>query len=831
MASSDGPAVEDVPVNRYASSTSPVEESQRGFAAAVLDWEQAATETDVPDLRERIERLTAAGIHVGVLTTGDPVVPARLLGPSPPGPGRLIVGAALSDLLDQLWEDGVGPALAVLAGDGWGTARTGVRERRCAVAPGPVVRVLDDVLRGVAVRRVPAIDPDPRWIIVERGRDVVRHRVTETLFTLAASGVATRGSVEERLGEGRPLLVAAGVYEGGGTHDGLLSGPTWTDVELVPPPAQDVRILDLRTGVLHRAEVGGDGRPVRSLRFASVERPHVLGLRLEAGLGRIREEDPPTVWRTATGRDGGGIGVLSRDAWCVDGDVQTLERVAVAESDPYAVPVRAHAGARLQAARARGFEQLLCEHRRRWARRWAAVDVRIPAAPQDELALRFALFQLWGLAGGRHDLAVGARGVSGPAYSGHVFWDADVFVLPALVAVDPASAAGMVDYRVRRLDAALRWARAHGHRGARFPWESALTGEDVTPARGFLGGEPVPIRTGALEEGITADVAWAVVRRAAWAGTDAAMGPGERRILRETARYWASRCERDADGRAHIRGVIGPDEYHESVSDNAFTNGMARWNLRAAADLAGADVEAAESAAWLALARDLVDGYDAAAGIHEQFAGYLRLRPLTMRDVGVAAPVAADVLLGRDEVAASQLVKQPDVVMLHHLVPDEAGVETRGPDLDYYVPRTTHGSSLSPAVTASVLARAGRVDEALDLLRVALTIDLEDRGGTTASGLHIGAAAGAWQALLLGFVGVDVRDGVLVLDPVLPTAWPEVEVRFRCLGSDVRVAVTGAEVAVSTTHPVRVRLRGGPVVRLAAGHPDALVRLSVRRAG
>ena len=237
----------------------------------------------------------------------------------------------------------------------------------------------------------------------------------------------------------------------------------------------------------------------------------------------------------------------------------------------------------LSAAGDLGFDRLLAEHRAAWAARWEAVDVRIPDDPAAQLALRFALFQLWCNTKSGDELAVGARGLSGTGYAGHVFWDADVFVLPAMVSIDPAAAAAMIRYRLRRLKAARARARAAGRRGARFPWESAASGEDVTPASGHLGGRVVPILTGQLEEHVTADVAWAAARYAEWTGRPARLALP---LLLETAGYWASRCRLDDAGNAHIDGVIGPDEYHERVDDNAYTNVMARWNLRAAADAA-----------------------------------------------------------------------------------------------------------------------------------------------------------------------------------------------------------------------------------------------------
>ena len=279
-------------------------------------------------------------------------------------------------------------------------------------------------------------------------------------------------------------------------------------------------------------------------------------------------------------------------------------------------------------------------------------------------------------------------------------------------------------------------------------------------------------------------------------------------LLAETARYWASRCRLDAAGNAHIDGVIGPDEYHERVDDNAFTNVMARWNLRAGADAAGrAGMAPAETARWRELAARLVDGYDPATGRYEQFAGYFALEPLLISDVAVP-PVAADLLLGRDRVARSQLIKQPDVLMLHHLVPDQVEPGSLGPNLDYYGPRTAHGSSLSPAITASLLARAGRPDEALAMLRMALALDLDDLTGMTGAGLHMANLGGIWQAVAVGMAGVRVRAGVLTVDPRLPAAWDGLQLRFRCLGRKVRLDITHDRTEIWADAPLAVALAG-----------------------
>jgi trehalose/maltose hydrolase-like predicted phosphorylase len=151
-----------------------------------------------------------------------------------------------------------------------------------------------------------------------------------------------------------------------------------------------------------------------------------------------------------------------------------------------------------------------------------------------------------------------------------VFWDADTFVLPFLAATHPTAARAMLEYRLRRLPAALDAARAVGREGARFPWESARSGRDVTPTSAQdRTGRTVAIRTGQLEDHIVAEIPWAAACYVDWSGDDEfARGPGTR-LLVETVRYWASRISLEHDGSAHICGVIGPDEYHEDVDDNA----------------------------------------------------------------------------------------------------------------------------------------------------------------------------------------------------------------------------------------------------------------------
>jgi trehalose/maltose hydrolase-like predicted phosphorylase len=468
---------------------------------------------------------------------------------------------------------------------------------------------------------------------------------------------------------------------------------------------------------------------------------------------------------------------------------------------------------RLRELKAVGFDASLAEHREAWARRWKHAGVVIEGDPEAELAARFAVFHLLSAAPESGEAAVGARGLTGDAYAGHVFWDADVFVLPALAAIQPRAARAMLEYRIRRLPAARATAQSLGLDGARFPWESAGDGSDVTPrhVRGARG-ELIEITTGPHEEHIVADVAWAAFHYAKWTGDEAVLTGAGRGLIIDTARYWASRIETDAEGHGHLRRVEGPDEYHEVVDDNAYTNVMARWNLRQGATiLAEVDQRSEVARTWLALAEGLVDGWDAERGLYEQFAGYFDLEPLRMAEVA-APPVAVDVLLGAERVSGSQLIKQADVLMLHHLVPDEVMAGSLGSCLAFYEPRTAHGSSLSPAISASLLARSGQPERALELFRIAARLDLDDLTGTTAGGLHLATMGGVWQALAFGFLGLRAEgsqlghSGTLAVDPCLPEAWAVLGLTFCFRGHRLGVRADHDRVEITCEVPVFVRV-------------------------
>jgi trehalose/maltose hydrolase-like predicted phosphorylase len=260
-----------------------------------------------------------------------------------------------------------------------------------------------------------------------------------------------------------------------------------------------------------------------------------------------------------------------------------------------------------------------------------------------------------------------------------------------------------------------------------------------------------------------------------------------------------------------------------------FTNVLARWNLRRAATAAewygDPDVRPGEAAHWQQLADALVDGYTPARGVYEQFAGFFGLEPLLIAQIAPRRPITADLLLGRERVRSAQIVKQADVLMAYHLLPDEVAPELLESNLDFYEPRTAHGSSLSPAMHASVMARAGRLDDAVECLRLAAGIDLYDLTATGAGGVHVAAMGGVWQAIAFGFMGLRAHGDALVVDPRIPPQWDALAMRvcFRgvplALRADPEVLRIHCDSRVVIEHRGRrKRLEAGEhVIRHASG--------------
>lgn len=798
-----------------------------GLAGAVAIGLAAAQDAGLTDARVTSD---AKHVEIGLTDKGDSVRwLARWAASLGIGSGLVLVaGDEFGPLGSVLGSDSVMlvPELARAVAVSVGVEPNGVPPDVLHVPGGPpaFVALLDEQLQRRQDLRAPSIDEDPAWVI-EVVDAPARRRVHESLLALSNGTVGVRSGREEDGAGSEPLVLVSSIYTSG-DKPRLLPAPVWPSLVIRgETTAPDRWLLDLRTGVVTRQREGS-GRPLRTVRFVSLADPTAMAMRSEGPASRLaagpalveptergifdRHEDDDGVETAVTSspNGGGGIAIACATKETSSGGLRHIERLAAVDADPHGSPGVVVAQPRVADLEQRGFDHLLADHRAAWARRWADAEIRILGDQELGVAIRFGLFHLLACAPSAGEAAVGARGLTGPAYSGHVFWDSDVFILPTLAAIHPRAARAMLEYRIRRLPAARRAAAAHGSPGARFPWESASDGTDVTPS--FVRdaeGRIIPIRTGQHELHIQADVAWAACEYAAWTGDERFLATDARDLVLETARWWAAKIRVDGEGRAHIYGVTGPDEYHEVVDDNAFTNVMARWHLRTAAalcDTAGG-ATLAEAARWRRLAGAIVDGYSADTGVYEQFAGYYGLEPRLITDLATP-PVAADLVLGADFVHRSQITKQADVLMLHHLVPGEVAPGSLGPNVDFYGPRCAHGSSLSPPIQVAALARAGRVDEALALFRIACRLDLDDLTQTTAGGLHLATMGGVWQALVYGFCGVRPAADALLIDPHLPAVWEGVEISVRYNGGRVRVRATHDEVTLEAERPLAVRV-------------------------
>lgn len=435
-----------------------------------------------------------------------------------------------------------------------------------------------------------------------------------------------------------------------------------------------------------------------------------------------------------------------------------------------------------------GIETVIDAHRQAWAERWRTADVEVDGAADAQRALRFALYHLISSANPEDErVSIGARALTGDSYKGHVFWDTEIFMLPFYIYTHPATARALLMYRYHTLSGAREKARSLGYRGAMFAWESADDGLETTPSTVLSPeGKVIRILCGELEQHISADVAYGVWHYWHATGDDEFFRDAGAEILLDTARFWASRVRRGEDGLYHIEHVIGPDEYHEGIDDNAFTNVMAQWNLEQGVAAARILEERWPDQArelftrlklspdqldqWLTIAEQIYTGFDPETGLFEQFRGFFDLEPINLADYEPrTAPI--DVLLGRERTQQTQVIKQSDVVMLLALLWERFVPEVHAANFHFYEPRTGHGSSLSPSGHALVAARLGDLTMAARYFHQAAMIDLANNMGNAAGGVHAAALGGLWQAAVMGFGGMRLRSDGLAFAPHLPAAW------------------------------------------------------------
>jgi alpha,alpha-trehalose phosphorylase len=479
--------------------------------------------------------------------------------------------------------------------------------------------------------------------------------------------------------------------------------------------------------------------------------------------------------------------------------------------------VRDQVSAALISARQAGWDGLVAAQRAFLSDFWDRSDVEVDGDPEIQQAVRFSLFHVLQAGVRGEDRPIPAKGLTGPGYDGHTFWDTEMFVLPVLSLTAPDAAASALRWRHSTLPVARARAAELGFAGAAFAWRT-ITGPECS---GYW-----PASLAAFH--VNAAIADAVLRYVAVTGDSDFDRTTGMELLVDTARLWRSLGHHDSQGRFHIDGVTGPDEYSALADDNVYTNLMARQNLLAAADRAerypdrarelGVGLE--EAASWRDAATKMFIPYDEALGVHPQAAGY------TGHQVWDFAGTPADqypLMLHHPyfDLYRKQVVKQADLVLALQRCSDAFTAEQKARNFDYYEALTVRDSSLSANTQAAIAAEVGELDLAFDYLGEAALIDLDDLEHNTRDGVHIASLAGTYGALISGFAGLRYETGGPHFAPRLPDGMARLAFTVVLQGRRLRVEIKhkSARYLLAEGEPLDIRHHGATVT-LTAGKPS-----------
>jgi alpha,alpha-trehalose phosphorylase len=443
-------------------------------------------------------------------------------------------------------------------------------------------------------------------------------------------------------------------------------------------------------------------------------------------------------------------------------------------------------------ARLTGFDGLLAEQREYLDEFWDGADVEVEGDDEIQQAVRFGLFHVLQAGARAEGRGIPAKGLTGPGYDGHTFWDTEMFVLPVLCYARPEAAAHALRWRYSTLDLAKQRAETLGVRGAAFPWRT-IAGQECS---GYW-----PAGTAAMHA--TADIAGAIARYTAITGDRSVEVEGGVELLAETARLWMSLGNFGSDGRWHVAGVTGPDEYTALVDDNIYTNLAAAHNLVAAADAAQWHVNLAaqlgvtpdEIAQWRAAAEAVYLPYDEKLQVHEQNAGFTTLPEWDFEASRESYPLLLHAPYF--ELYRRQVLKQADLELAMYTFGHHFNDDDKARNVDYYERRTVRDSSLSACIQAVICAEVGHLGLAHDYAYEAALIDLHDIHHNSRDGLHVASLAGAWVALVAGFGGLRDTDGKLSFDPQLPPDINRLCFNLRWQGLKLKVDVGHTEATYS----------------------------------
>jgi alpha,alpha-trehalose phosphorylase len=462
---------------------------------------------------------------------------------------------------------------------------------------------------------------------------------------------------------------------------------------------------------------------------------------------------------------------------------------------------------------------------------WQRADIEVGAPADTQRAIRWILFQIFQASAQLENASVPAKGLTGQAYDGHYFWDTEIYLLPFLARALPEKAREILLHRYHMLDAARHRASELSQRGALFPWRT-ISGEEASAY--FL--------AGTAQYHINADVTYAIRTYVEATGDEDFLWDHGVEIAVETARMFED-LGFYRHNRFHIHGVTGPDEYTALVDDNAFTNAMARMNMRYAAEVLSRmaaehpdrytrlaerlTIDDDEITRWRLAADAMYIPHDPDLGITPQDNEFLTKEPWDFDGV----PATKYPLLLHFHplvIYRFQVLKQADVVLVDFLLGDEFSEELKKANFDYYDPITTGDSSLSACVQSIMAAEIGYSEKAMQHFMHALFMDLADLAGNTTDGVHMASAGGVWLALTHGFLGMSSRGETIRFTPRLPSEWSYLTVNLAHRGRLLRVELRSDHLVIDLEgQPLDVEIED-ETVHLVPGRNERPLRKQER---
>lgn len=466
------------------------------------------------------------------------------------------------------------------------------------------------------------------------------------------------------------------------------------------------------------------------------------------------------------------------------------------------------------------YNELLQKSMKDWNKDvWQKNYVKIDAEDEKpQVAINFVRYQLAANTPQDRRMNIGAKGISGEGYKGHTFWDTEIFMLPYYTFTMPDVAKKLLEYRYLGLEGAHKKAMANDYLGAQFPWEAAWpTDGETTPLWGsadIVTGKPMKIWSGFIEQHVTSDIVVAVMDYLnATDDQDFAKEMGYEIIL-DAAKFWSSRLEYDQDHeRYEITNVIGPNEYKEHADNNAYTNYTAHWCIQKAIQVYNLLMEdypdiyerlnekmnlMTEYQDWISRVNLIYLPRPNADGVIPEEDNYLKKEIIDVSRYQTNNQVS-DIFkdFNLSQINQMQITKQADVLLLMYLFDNAFSDDVRRSNWNYYEPKTTHDSSLSPSTHAILASELGLSDSAYDYYQKACEIDLGTSIGKAAQGLHMAACGGIWNMTVKGFGGVRIDSGRLKIEPHLPDSWRELVYQINWQGSLMRVKIDKSQMSVA----------------------------------